>query len=264
MITRATATRFDREGEAGRNRPPRVTVETPDGEEHEVVLKVSGMPQLSVARLAAEGLAACIAGKVGLPVCRPLLVEMSPRWISTLPASSSLRAQMAHSNPVAFGSTHAGPKWQLWNTHDTIRARQRAVAAAILAFDAFIENPDRRPSNPNLLVNDDEFRLIDHELSLNVSSILPQPAPWRVGGLSWLQGDDRHVFARRLRPVDVDFDAIRAAWSGLSDDCLSDYEASLPMEWNAASAMIAAALAHVRAVRDNIDACLTEIGRILG
>jgi hypothetical protein len=50
----------------------------------------------------------------------------------------------------------------------------------------------------------------------------------------------------------------------LSDDWLLDFEASLPMEWNAAAPFVEAAIAHVRAVRDKIDDCLTEIGRTLG
>ena len=47
MITRALATRYDRRAEAGRNNPLRVAVETMDGQEHEVYLKASGMPELS-------------------------------------------------------------------------------------------------------------------------------------------------------------------------------------------------------------------------
>jgi hypothetical protein len=54
-----------------------VTVETPEGEEHEVYLKASGSPELSVSGLAAEALAPCIAGRVGLPVCRPFLVDIA-------------------------------------------------------------------------------------------------------------------------------------------------------------------------------------------
>jgi hypothetical protein len=127
-----------------------------------------------------------------------------------------------------------------------------------------IEGSDRKPSNPNLLVQGDSFRIFDHELSLRVVGILPRPAPWRTGGMSWLASADCHVFLHRLRTNDIDVDALRAAWSGLSDECLADYEAALPMEWNEASGFVEAALTHVRTVRDRIDDCLTEIGRLLG
>jgi hypothetical protein len=84
---------------------------------------------------------------------------------------------------------------------------------AIFAFDAFVENPDRKPSNPNLLVKGDEFRIIDHELALFVRGLLPRPAPWQAGYLNHMMGPDSHVFAARLRGVALDLDAIRAAWS---------------------------------------------------
>ena len=263
MITRAFATRYDRRAEAGRNNPLRVTVETPDGEEHEVFLKASGAPELSVAGLAAETLAACIAGRLGLPVCRPFLVEISAAWIATV-EDVAAREMLSRSNGVAFGSTAAGKDWRPWSSDDGVTAARRQAALEILAFDAFIENPDRKPSNPNLLVKGDDFRIIDHELSLRVMGIFPRPEPWRVGYLNLLARADGHVFHGRIKATDVDLPAVRAAWLTLSDDCLSDYEASLPMEWNEAAGMVQAALSHVRTVRDRIDDCLTEIGRILG
>lgn len=128
---------------------------------------------------------------------------------------------------------------------------------------AFIENPDRKPSNPNLLVKGDEFRVFDHELSLRTIGVFPKPEPWRVGYLDLLMRPDGHVFAGRIRRADVDLTRVRAAWLSLSDDCLADYEAALPMEWNEAAGMVEAALSHVRMVLDRIDDCLREIGRIL-
>lgn len=74
---------------------------------------------------------------------------------------------------------------------------------------------------------------------------------------------DRHVFAARLRGGLLDLDRIRAAWLGLSDDELADYEAALPEQWAEAAESVTAALTHVRAVRDRIDECLVEIGRAL-
>jgi hypothetical protein len=100
--------------------------------------------------------------------------------------------------------------------------------------------------------------------SLTWRSTRSSISAWRAGGIDWLTGPDRHVFARQIRAAEVDLKAVGAAWGTLSDDWLSDFEASLPMEWNAAAPFVEAAIAHVRAVRDRIEDCLTEIGRILG
>lgn len=262
MIAFGTAIRYDGESGAGRNRPLRVVVETNDGAEHEVFLKPSGRPELSVQSLAHEALAACIAGRVGLPVCQPLLVELSPAWIASIP-DDGVRRMLETSNPIAFGSAAAGVGWRQWSSEDILTAARRQTALQVFAFDAFIENPDRKPSNPNLLVKGDQFRVIDHELALFVRGLLPAPSPWRVGYLDYMMQPDRHVFAARLRGGPLDLDAIGAAWSALSDGDLADYEASLPSQWSEAGESVTAALTHIRAVRDRIDECLVEIGRAL-
>ena len=78
-----------------------------------------------------------------------------------------------------------------------------------------------------------------------------------------MMGPDGHVFANRLRGAALDLDPIRTAWSNVSDDDLSDYEASLPGQWAEAGEAVTAALTHIRAVRDRIDECLVEIRRTL-
>jgi hypothetical protein len=262
VISLAVATRYDRVAEAGRNRPLRVAVEAEDGQEYDVFLKSSGCPELSVTSLAHEALAACIAGKVGLPVCRPFLVELTPEWIASV-HDPAVRQTLNASNPIAFGSTAAGPGWKPWSSDDVLTPARREKAVGIFVFDAFVENPDRKRSNPNLLVKGDDFRVIDHELALLVRGLIPRPAPWQPGYLSHMVGPDGHVFAGRLNVNALDLDPIRTAWSNLSDGDLSDYEASLPAQWAEAADAVTAALTHIRAVRDRIDECLIEIRRTL-
>lgn len=262
MIKVATAVRFDRDAGAGRNRPLRVAVETAEGDEVEVFLKPSGRPELSVSGLAHEVLAACIAGHVGLPICQPLLIEMTPDWIASV-HDEAIRQVLQISNPIAFGSEAAGVGWRQWSGDDVLTSGRRQTALGVFAFDAFTENPDRKPSNPNLLVKGEEFRLIDHELALFVRGLFPRAEPWRVGYLASMMEPDRHVFAARLRGADFDLQAIGNAWSSLSDDDLADYEACLPEQWAEATDSVTAAIGHLRAVRDRIDECLVEIGRVL-
>ena len=103
MIRRAIPVRFDRIAEAGRNRPLLVTVETADGAEHEVFLKVSARPELGIEGLSNELLAACLAGDLGLPINEPLLVELLPEWIGSIP-DREVRAVLEQSATIAFAS----------------------------------------------------------------------------------------------------------------------------------------------------------------
>ena len=45
------------------------------------------------------------------------------------------------------------------------------VALGTFVFDAVIENPDRRPGNPNCLIAGQDIRLIDHELAFPQRSV---------------------------------------------------------------------------------------------
>lgn len=263
MIRHAEAIRYDRRADNGRTQPLRVAVETADGVEHEVFLKPSAGPQLDADGLCSELLAGCIAGHLGLPICEPLLVDMSPEWIASI-QDAGLRAMLARSASIAFGSIAAGDGWRPWLSSDSVTLDRRETAQGIIAFDAFTENPDRRVGNPNLLVKRHEFRLIDHEMALRVGLIIPRPQPWRVGGLAWLSETDRHVLAPHLRgTTSLDLAPVRAVWSNLTDEVLADCEATVPAQWAAGAGAVTAALTHLRAVRDSIDDCLQELERTL-
>lgn len=263
MIKRALAIRYDRPAESGRTQPLRVAVEVEDGRECEVFLKPSAAPGLDIEGLANEALAVCVGGHVGVPCCEPFLVELTPEWIDSI-ADAPTREVLRRSNQLAFASMSAGEGWRPWLPGDVVTAERRDAALAVLALDAFAENPDRRPSNTNLLVKGPALRAIDHEMMFRIRMLLPRPTPWAVGGLNRLTEPDGHVLALLLRGTQgLDFGPIRAAWSGLSDEVLDACEACLPVQWANAAEAVQGALTHLRNVRDRIDECLTEIGRVL-
>ena len=61
----------------------------------------------------------------------------------------------------------------------------------------------------------------------------------------------------------LDFGPIKSRWAALSDARLRVYELEIPPEWAAARADMDAALKLIADARDNIDACIGELGRIL-
>jgi hypothetical protein len=264
VIRRACPVRYDRPADSGRTQPFRVAVETLDGEALEVFLKPSGAPELDVEGLCCEALAACLAGHLGVPVCEPLLVDLDEEWVSSV-TDGRVRAILKNSNPTAFGSVSAGDGWHLWLPSDKVTADRRDTARAIFAFDALIENPDRgRIENPNLLVKNASFRVIDHELALRVRLLIPKPQPWAIGGLARLSQPGGHILASHLKGTTaLDLAPVREAWSTLSDEMLADFEASIPEQWAEATNAVASALTHVGNVRDRIDDCMAEIERVL-
>jgi hypothetical protein len=154
----------------------------------------------------------------------------------------------------------AGPQWRIWSAADRITGARETVALEILAFDAYIDNDDRKPSSPNCLLKGDAFRIIDHELAFRITQkLFPRPEPWNTGYLQRLTGPDGHLFGADLRGRNLDFEPIRQAWSSISDERLR----TLPPEWAEARAAMDAAVAHLRTVRERFGDCLVELRRAL-
>jgi hypothetical protein len=268
LIRRATPLRYDRPAESGRTKPLRIAVETDDGVEHDVVLKPSSGPECSVESLISEMLGSLLAADLDLPVNEPYLVELTPEFVASV-APAPVRQRLDQSCPVAFASEHAGTQWRRWLPSDKIVSNQVGTALGIVAFDAFVGNSDRSPRNPNLLVRDLAWRMIDHESAFRFKMMLfARCEPWVVGNLELLRRngqDSEHIFAKQLAKSrdQLNFGPVRDLWSGLSDARLAQYDATLPAEWEDTRPHLAEALDHLKKVRDNIDLCLNELKRVL-
>ncbi len=265
MLKRTTATQFHRPMTRGRTKPSLITCEHADGTTVEVVAKFSAGCDQREASLVHEVIAACLAGDLGLPIPEPVLIDVPPEWIATVP-DVERQAAMRASSAVAFGSKLAGSGFAAWNMGNQVSERLLPVAAAIFTFDAIIQNPDRRADNPNCLVRGDDLRIFDHELAFCHRLMLTWQPPWAVGGLKSLERNGNHIFRAGLKGRNPDFAAIRASWAGLSDAQITAYESAVPPLWQgaaAAGAAAARAIDLIRNARDNIDACLTEVKRVI-
>jgi len=262
MLKRITPDRYDRATPNGRTAPSRISCEQDDGSTVEVVAKFSAGCDQGEINLAREVIAACLAVDLGLPIPEPFLIDVPPGWAETVP-DAGRRTKIQSSSSVAFGSKHAGNGFAAWNAGNLISDIMLPMAAAIFTFDAIIQNPDRRADNPNCLIRGDSLRIFDHELAFSHGLMLGWKPPWALGGLKPLETNGNHIFRAGLKGRPIDLAAIRAAWAGLSDARIRAYEEALPPEWSGAAAAVASATKLIRDARDNIDACLTEVKRVL-
>lgn len=132
------------------------------------------------------------------------------------------------------------------------------------AFDAVVENPDRRPRNPNCLVSGDEIFLIDHELAFTPSHVAQKP-PWELGGLQYLKDNEKHIFRRQLvgKSKTLDFKTLRNQWTGLEEGYIAKCRAAIPQEWLGGQAVAEQAITQVRQAKENIDGVIDELRRVL-
>jgi hypothetical protein len=137
------------------------------------------------------------------------------------------------------------------------------TAAAIFTMDAIIQNVDRRTDNPNCLVKGAQFCIFDHELAFTHGVVIGWKPPWTLGGLKSLETPGFHIFRAGLVGQAIDFEPIKTAWTALSDARITEYESMVPDEWVGAAGAVKTALTLIRDARDNIDACLAEVKRVL-
>jgi len=269
VIETAYAVRYDGKVEQGRTSPLRVHVETEQGEFVDLILKATVAPHLGVEGLMNEMLGSLLAGDLDLPTPQPFFVELSPDFISAVP-DLDVRSRLTEASPLAFGSKDAGAQWRRWNGTDHLVAENLDSALGILAFDAFVGNPDRSPRNPNLLKckAGSGLLLIDHECAFGVRMrLFPPLAPWILGNLSHLAmrgAESEHLFQLPLAGrAGLDFAAISVKWGGLSDARFGAYDALLPGAWADARPALDGAIGYLKQLRERLPECMAELRRVI-
>ena len=263
MLSHVTAVRFDGRVQSGRTVPCRLTCESADGAEVEVMAKLSDGCDRKVTALVMEAIAAMLAADLDLPIPEPFLVILEPDFIAGIP-DTNVTAMAHRSSPVAFGSKHLPPGYTSWPVRKAIPKDAVATAAEIFAFDALTMNDDRRPVNPNCLFNGTNLAIYDHEMAFpSTEGIIGWQPPWNIGSLEYKKQTRDHLFFEQLCGKPVSFDRFVGAWLAVTDERLAAYRAALPGEWNSASQHADQALLYIGQVRDNIEAALQEVRRVI-
>lgn len=228
-----SATEFIRPLAYGRTQPLLLACESEKGERLEVVVKLRGREMGERAQIA-ELTAAQLADDLGLDVPRAAVVEIPPGF-EAIVADPSVAGAILASGGSNFGSVHLGPGFTTWLPDRPPHGVQRDQAATIYAFDALIQNPDRRRANPNLWARSDRLGVYDHELAFSFLSgmlIGGAPRPWHLADQAtqfrFLEG---HIFHQVLRGGTVDLDDFAGRLGSITDERLQEYAAAVPPEW---------------------------------
>jgi hypothetical protein len=133
-------------------------------------VKLRGAGQ-GTAALVAEIVVAELAAQVGLLVPPRVLVEFDAH-LPSLDPHGELRTLLDRSQGLNLG-------FELLTGARDLRREEAdqvepGVAAPIVWFDAFVQNVDRTPSNPNLMRRGSELWLIDHGAALTFQHYWPQ------------------------------------------------------------------------------------------
>jgi hypothetical protein len=210
-----------------------------------------------------ELIASRVATHFGILVPDPAVVMLDDSFVE-LVANAQQRSnpdaaqRFRQSAGLNFASRHL-TGIVAWPVEHRIPDAQWQPATNVFAFDALIDNPDRRYSNPNLFTRGNDVIVFDHESAFSfLLAILPVMQPWKLIGTPYL---DDHVFYRRLKRQTVDLTEFCDALARLEDDLVDRIVADMPPEWNNGSLLKVAD--HLRAMGEHADEFTEAVRRRL-
>jgi len=194
----------------------------------EFVVKVLGAPT-GANRALFELIGSRLASHFGILVPDPAVVQLEQDFVDVLSEHLPERASsLQDSVGPNFGSRVLSPM-ATWLVDRIIPDAMFRDAANIFAFDALIQNPDRRAENPNLFTQGDNIYAYDHETSFSFLMALGKSAePWNLEREGYL---DRHVFYSRLKSKEIDLRDFADRLNDLSPRALATMREEIPAEW---------------------------------
>jgi len=245
------ASAYVRKIASGRTNPAIFTCEDENGNTvGEYVVKFKAGTEAGVTGLACELVASLLADTLGLPHPAPAIVDIDVNIGSLLsPKDNDVAAVIRKSGGLNFGSRVLAGGYGTWPLNKTIPPYLIQVATEIFAFDALIQNPDRKPNNPNLLWKGREIHIIDHELAFCfLYQIGKSGQPWEVNGPA---GDflNDHIFSKDLKGRTIDLSHWQAELGNVDDMTLNKMFDQVPREWK--NNNLSRMKAHVRDVRNH-------------
>lgn len=175
----------------GRNRPWLLSVETETGIKLFVAKFFSQRDIDQQNALCKEVYASVLANELGLNTPATALITIDDQFRETLPREQQETLKNKHTS-YAFGSEFIDGTFTFSPSQHITELADYDIES-VFAFDVLILNTDRRKRKPNILLDDKQYYLIDHEhtLLLPMHGVQPkkQMATYRF---------DNHIFYNAL------------------------------------------------------------------
>jgi hypothetical protein len=223
----------------------------------EYVVKLRGA--IGESGLVNELFAARLARHFGLAAPELALVSIEPALAELVATTQPAQADRIRGSVGLNFGTKALSGVSTWPVDKFIPEAMWQAAVDVFAFDALVQNPDRRYANPNLFARGDSVLVFDHEAAFSfLLALFPSATPWKLADQQYLTG---HVFYRKLKSKPIDLTGFTASLGGLSDALLEGIVADVPAEWNNDS--LPKIEGHLRALREHAEEFAEEVRRFL-
>ena len=228
MVSRVRAIAMMRTLPTGRTCPLLMRCQREDETEIDVVVKLIAGAHSSPTGLTCELIANLFARDLDLRVPTPFLVEIDPGFHAAV-GDPALARRLRDSQGMNFGTEYITGGYTTWPPGRGIPQFLSHAAQEVYAFDAIVQNPDRRKDKPNLLVKGADVVLIDHEMAFSFLYSLAPMAPVWTGAMPPFVTE--HIFHNELRGQATSFDRLRGALEAVDTRRLAMYREAVPREW---------------------------------
>jgi hypothetical protein len=230
MLKQVAATHFVRIMTDGRTCP--ILCGCTDGSGNfagEFVVKLLGQPATNGRGALYEFVGSRLADHFGILTLEAAVVDISPAFAQVLAASQPRLTTAIQSNIGLNFATRVANPMTTWFAGRGIPEAMLQSATDIFAFDALIQNPDRRVQKPNVFTRGDDLYVYDHEMAFSfLLAIGNSQRPWELDKATYLND---HVFYTRLKSKKVSLGEFKQRLHSLSDGILQKIRGEIPAQW---------------------------------
>jgi hypothetical protein len=164
---------------SGRTSPMKVTGEVEGDSPTDYVVKLNGGMDLGNKGAVFELTASMLASDLGISCPSPAIVFLSAEFVELVAGIEPEKGSVLRRSIGWNFGTELMKDIATWPVDGRIPAAMVDMAADIFAFDALIQNPDRKFDNPNLVTQGDLIRVFDHECAFSFwNSVARSTTAW--------------------------------------------------------------------------------------
>jgi hypothetical protein len=221
-----------REGfESSQNRPVLIRgINVDTGVADYYVIKPAGANRMYNGAAMRELIASLLALELELQTPEPVIVEVDDRFIE-LTKGTVYYSSFEKSQGLNFGSKYIEGH-NIWKDDHFKTPVLFSEIQKIFIFDIFIENSDRNKIKPNLMTNNQQILIFDHEIAFSFADILlyNNATPWKFSDND-IQLFQNHLFYNFLHGKEFVSESFVDKMGTLDYRFWEKVESLLPKEW---------------------------------
>ncbi len=229
-----TAATFHRRMDSGKSRPALLQcIDATGADTGSYVVKLLGAMEFKETAFICEFMAYHLANLLGIPVPEAAIIAIEKDFVAALP-DLEMKRLFEMSLGLNFATKFKSPGFSTWPIGKPIPRNIFQACAEIFAFDALIQNPDRRGDNPNLLWSEEEVFAYDHEAAFSFifsidRSIRENPSSnLSAKNLEFLKN---HIFFNGLRKQSINYNRMEEAMTAVGPATIKDIQGQIPEGW---------------------------------